>query len=240
MVAPLALLGRAVASSAVRNRLRQSRASAAQSLVQSVSVNVTSNISTVSKALDAFGKNQLPFATHRALNDTAFQVRNHIVKRTHPKSFDVKSRTFARAAYRVIRSPNKRKLEAAVVDRFEYDYLARQAEGGVKTKRGRYIAIPAQERPVVRSRASHAKNNPRTILANPKAFQQNVDGQDMILQRRTKKRYPLKRMYLLHEQDVRIPKRFPFYEEGTRIANRNFAVNFRKRFAEARSTAGRR
>ena len=73
-------------------------------------ISVKSNISAFAKAMDAFGKNQIPFATHRAINKTAFDVRDEIVKETFPRSFDVKAKQFARQAFRVDRSPNKRKL----------------------------------------------------------------------------------------------------------------------------------
>ena len=107
-------------------------------------INVSSNASTVAKAIDAFSKNQIPFATHRALNDTAFAVRKEIVERTYPQSFVVKNRSFARAMFRVQRSPNKRTLTAAVFDQLGREYMVDQAEGGFKTPRGLSIAIPAQ------------------------------------------------------------------------------------------------
>ena len=233
-------IGRAIGVSAMRSAIKRSATASAKDVVGSMNINVTSNISAVMKGLDAFGKNQMPFAMHRALNDTAFQVRHHIVKKTFPKSFDVKNRQFANNTFKVIRSPNKRKLIAIVHDKNEKDYLANQAEGGIKHKRGRYMAIPAQERPVIRGRAGYKRVHPETILNRPKSFVQTVNGQPMILERRTKKRYPLKRLYLLHDTDARIPKRFPFYEEGRRIANRNFPVNFRKQFKAALATAKRR
>lgn len=203
-------------------------------------INVSSNISTVAKAIDAFGKNEIPFATHRALNDTAFAVRNHIVKKTYPQSFNVKNKGFAGAMFRVERSPSKRKLVASVFDRLGREYMVDQAEGGVKTPRGRSIAIPGLDRPVARGRASYERNKPRTVLGRPRAFRQLVGGQEMILERRTKKRYPLKRLYLLEQQSVRIPKRFPFYEEARKRVQRDFDKFFANRFAQAKRSPRRR
>jgi len=203
-------------------------------------IKVTTNISTIAKAIDAFGKDQIPFATHRALNDTAFALRKHIVEKTYPKSFEVKNKSFARAMFRVERSPSKRKLSAAVYDRLGRNYMVDQAEGGIKTPRGKSIAIPGQDRPQVRGRASYNRHKPRTVLGRPRAFVQKVGNQEMILERRTQKRYPLKRLYLLEQQPVRIPKRFPFYEDGGRKARADFDKYFAKRFREARMTARRR
>ena len=47
-------------------------------------IKVTSNVGPLTKALDAFGKKQIPFATAMALNDAAFAVRKEIVERTYP------------------------------------------------------------------------------------------------------------------------------------------------------------
>jgi len=203
-------------------------------------ISVKSNISAFAKAMDAFGKNQIPFATHRAINKTAFDVRDEIVKETFPRSFDVKAKQFARQAFRVDRSPNKRKLVARVYDRFEKDYLVNQAEGGTKQKRGRYMSIPAQERPRVSGKATYNRVHPQTVLNRPKAFVQKVGDQWMILERRTKERYPLKRLYLLHETDARIPKRFPFYEDAKKKAGRVFDRHFATFFAAAKRTAKRK
>ena len=50
-------------------------------------MNMETNISTMAKALDAFGKDQIPFATANALTSTAFVIREHIVERTYPEAF---------------------------------------------------------------------------------------------------------------------------------------------------------
>jgi len=240
MVAPLiALGGRAVAASSVKGALSSALNKSVKGVVGSMSVNVTTNLPAVQKAIDGLGRNQLPFAMHRAINDAAFAVRKEIVERTYPQSFVVKNRSFAKAMFRVDKSPNKRKLVARVYDRFGKDYMVNQAEGGTKFVRGQYLAIPAQDRPVVKSKASYNRNAPRTLLQKPKVFAQDVNGQPMILERRTKKPYPLKRLYLLEEQNARIPKRFPFYERGQAVARKSFADNFTKRFQQAKRSARR-
>jgi len=204
-----------------------------------LNITVGSNIGQLARTIDAFGKQQLPFATHRAINQTAFDVRNEIVKQTFPRSFDMKAKQFARQAFRVERSPNKRKLVARVYDRFGKDYLVNQAEGGTKKKRGRYMSIPAQERPRVSGKATYNRVHPRTVLNRPKAFVQKVGDQHMILERRTKERYPLKRLYLLHQTDAQIPKRFPFYEDARKKVGRVFDKHFATYFAAAKRTAKR-
>jgi len=106
-----------------------------------LNINMTSNASKVQKAMQGFSK-QFPFAMSRALNATAFQIRKEIVEKTYPQSFDAKNRAFANAMMRVEKA-NKRKLSAAVFDRFKRNYMTNQAEGGIKQKSG--VTLPYQQ-----------------------------------------------------------------------------------------------
>jgi len=209
-------------------------------------INVSSNISTFTKAIDAFGRNQVPFATAMALNDAAFEVRKDTIERVWPKSVKVRNPAFMRAVMMPIRGNNratKRRLTATVQNHptgaRHKDYLQRLAVGGVKTPNGRSLAIPAQD---LRTRARGgvtAGNRPRPALDKPRTFRQTVDGHEMILRRRTKQRYPLQRLYLLEQSPVTIDNQFSFYEEGSRTARRSMARNFNKRFAQAKRSARR-
>jgi len=213
-------------------------ASNAKQAAGNLRLDVDSNASKVQRAIQGLSK-QMPFATAGALTTTAFDVRKAMVKTIYPSSFNVKNRGFANAMFRVDKA-NKKKLEARVYDRFGKDYMVNQAEGGTKQKRGRYVAVPSTDRPKVSGKATYNRVHPRTILTRPKAFVQQAKGSTMILERRTKKRYPLKKLYVLHSANPRIPKRFPFYERGHAIAKMKIEKNFAKSFAKAKATARRR
>ncbi len=123
LAAPLGFATRSIASSRVRSFRRSVASAKVSSAVSGLDIQVESNLSAFTKALDVFGKDQLPFATAGALTSTAFIVRNTIVEETFPRSFDVKNKRFAGAAFRVDKA-NKRKLEARVFDRLNKDFLA--------------------------------------------------------------------------------------------------------------------
>ena len=199
-------------------------------------INVESNVSTLMKAMDAFGKDQLPFATSKALNDAAFAVRNTIVEDTFPRSFNVKNKRFAGTTFRVD-TANKRKLEARVFDRLGKDFLAMQESGGTKTPRGNNIAIPTDQIRVTGRGVAKARR-PRQILQSGKrAFKtRSKTGQEIIAQRRGKKRYPLKVLYVLEPQ-AKINPRFPFYAVGLNLAQKTFDKRLPVRFKEARKDA---
>jgi hypothetical protein len=248
LAAPLSFVGRIAVGGAVRRAVGGgiNRGAVAQAAAGAMSINVTSNLPAFAKAVDAFGKNQMPFAMSQALNDAAFETRRNTIERVWPSDVDAKNRSFMKAAMMPIRGDNratKRKLRAIVQNHptgaMHKDYLQRLAVGGLKHANGRSIAIPAQDRPPVRGRAGYNRNSPRTVLDRPKAFRQTVGGQQMILERRIKKRYPLKRLYLLEQRSLNVPKQFGFYEDSQRLARKAFNRNFKKRFAAAKRSAKR-
>ena len=199
-------------------------------------INVESNVSTLMKAMDAFGKDQLPFATSKALNDAAFAVRNTIVEDTFPRSFNVRNKRFAGVAFKVD-TAKKRNLEARVFDRLGKDFLSMQESGGTKRPRGNNIAIPTDEIRVTGRGVAKARR-PRQILQSGKrAFKtRSKTGQEIIAQRRGKKRYPLKVLYVLEPQ-AKINPRFPFYAVGVNLAQKTFDKRLPIRFKEARKDA---
>ena len=199
-------------------------------------INVESNVSALTKAMDAFGKDQLPFATSRALNDAAFDVRNTIVEQTFTRSFNVKNKRFAGVAFKVDPA-KKRKLEARVFDRLKKDYLALQESGGTKRPRGNNIAIPTDEIRVTGRGVTKARRPRQLLQSGKRAFRtKSKTGQDIIAQRRGKKRYPIKVLYVLEPQ-ADIKPRFPFYEVGIKVAQDVFGKQLPIRFKEAKKDA---
>jgi len=199
-------------------------------------ISVKSNISAVTKALDAFGKRQIPFATSLALNDAAFAVRKEIVERTYPDSFTVRNKRFAGAMFRVGKA-SKRNLTATVSDVLGRDYMTMQAEGGIKRPRGRNIAIPSRQIKRTATGKVPMAKQPRNVLGG-KGYRTTLrSGQPVIAENVGRGAAKRQRVLYLLEPTARIPKRFPFYERGRKVAQTSFARAFNKRFAQARRTA---
>lgn len=196
-------------------------------------INLESNATQIQKAMQGLSK-QLPFALSQTLNGTAHAVRKQIVNRTYPQSFTVRNKRFASAMFRVERA-SKRKLSAAVFDRLDRDYMAMQAEGGIKLPRGRNIAIPGRANQRTSTGKIPRARQPRQIINSGKAFKTTLrGGQKAIVQPQGRGKIKrLKVMYVL-EQTARIPKRFNFYEDATATAQRNFNRRFAVEFKRAR------
>ena len=153
-----------------------------------MNINLKSNARTVSKALDAFGKNQMPFALANTLNDAAFQIRKNTVENVWAKDVKVKNPAFIKAVMMPIKGTNratKRKLVATVQNypsgNRHKDFLQRLAVGGIKTPRGRSIAIPAEDMPTRARGGVTARNRPRPLLDRPKVFRQSSSVVKIIL-----------------------------------------------------------
>ena len=243
---PARAIARGVVRGAIRGAIGGGARSSVTRAIGGAQINVKTNLKAVEKAIDAFGKNQIPFAMANTLNDAAFQIRKNTIENVWTKDVKVKNPAFMRAVMMPIKGDNratKRKLRAIVQNypsgNRHKDFLQRLAVGGIKSPRGRSIAIPASDMPLRTRGGVTARNRPRPLLDRPKVFRQRVGGQDMILQRATNKPYPLKRLYILEQGSVKIDNQFSFYEDADKLSQRVMRENFRKNFARAKASARR-
>lgn len=257
LAAPLLFAGR-IAVGAARAGLRAglrgglNRGAVANAVSGSMSLTVTSNLPAFAKAVDAFGKNQMPFAYQVAINDTAKDVRGQIIERSWPSDVNVRNKRFMQTALTPIskRNPDvfatKKNLRAIVGNtrpRMQRDYLQRLTQGGVKTPRGKHLAIPSNQNTLSRTAGGAVRkaDRPRQLLNRKGVFiQKLVKSGDMAIMRRVgKDRYPVQMLYLL-EPSGQIKKQFSFYEDANATARRAFRRNFERAFKRAKATAKRK
>lgn len=207
-----------------------------RSAVSGMTMNMESNLSAFTKAMDVFGKDQLPFATAGALTATAFIVRNTVVHDEYPRAFNVRNKGLAGRAFRVEKAKKKR-LRARVYDSLKKDFLSMQESGGTKRPSGNTIAVPTDNIRLT-GRGVNKGRRPRALLSGgKKAFRQKSrSGQDVIMERRTKKRYPLRVLYVM-EPDVKIQPRFAFYTVAKQSAQGAFNKKLPEFLAKARKSA---
>lgn len=164
----------------------------------------------------------MPLAIRNSLNDVAFDVRRTVVGPLWSKSFNVRNRQFPRAAFRVKKATRTR-LVSELFDRFDRDWLRRQASGGTRRARGgRYLAIPLS---YVRARRTRSGRVPKRLL--PRTIQQKgsfEEGKTVYVKVRKRDKAPTP-MYTLR-RSVFIPKRFPFFERVPRLGAASMRRNF--------------
>lgn len=215
-------------------------------------IRLLDNVSTLTKAIDAFGKNQIPFAAMRTLNEVAKQTRARVIDRTWPGDVTVRNTRFMRASMMTIsrKSNNmatKTNLSVTIGNhppgnKMHRDYLQRLAIGGTKRPRGRTLAIPGRDGHL-RTRTSGGvtkADRPRQILNRKNVFRIDTHkGRDLIVRRATKARYPLQILYLM-EPDATVRKQFDFYHDANSTARRAMKTEFEKQFKAAKRSSKRR
>lgn len=107
-----------------------------------LNIDVTSDIDRIFSEVGDFFRDQVPFVTMQALNDTAFDIRKRIVGSTWPKSVTMRNKVFPGRVFRVHQKATKGLLEAIVGEDGKYEFIERLAAGGTKRPRGNWLAVP--------------------------------------------------------------------------------------------------
>lgn len=192
----------------------------------SVKIDIRSNIKSFSKNLDTFARSQVPNATRSTLNNTAKELREHIVKRTFPKAFTVRNKRFPNLLFR-FRKATKDKLRSIVeqkdIDGRHFEVVAKSATGGIRKGKGRRIAVPTSNIRLT-SKGVRSNRRPRNIINSGKGF---VEGNKIFFQ---KNRRNLQLLYIL-KNFVKIKKTFPFERSSNEFVQRNLNRIFQKAIA---------
>lgn len=191
---------------------------------------VDSNIREFTRWLDNVQRDQVPFATSRAINDVAVDGQNSIVKHITGTFKNVKRWWLKQQPTGVkVKFSNKKNLHARI---FTDVYFGdRQQKGGVKTpKKAKNLAIPLPAVPKKYRTSSGAK---RMMQADKKVFSVR-DGH--IYKRKGKKRYPIQLLWIRAPQSKTLPAlKFDVIIE--KVVKRRFAQHFKKRLDAALASA---
>jgi hypothetical protein len=193
---------------------------------------VQDNIKEFTQQLNYIQRNQVPFATSRAINDTAVDAQESVVKNVQHNFKNLKRWWLRQQPTGIkVRFSNKRLLTARV---FTDVYFAeRQEKGGVKTPRtGKNLAIPMPAVPR-KYRTSHGAK--QMMQERKNVFK--VEGKG-IFQRRGKKRYPIQLLWAL-APSAQVKPRFHFEEIIGKVVKRRFNTHFQKRMQQALDSAKR-
>ena len=207
-----------------------------------LAVNVSSNYKQLSRSLDQLGKKQLPFAFAKTLNQTMKAVGKYTVARTYPQAFDVRNKSFFKAAMFTkdsVRWAKPTNLRASARDQFGRGNLQLHATGGTKRARSGRMAIPSRYTKARRGPKGVRKTlRPRAVVDTPKSYIDRDGPRDAIYQRFGRSGKQVRLLYVL-QPSAKIRKRFRFYEDAQRITRAVSPKLFRKNFSQAIKTARR-
>lgn len=181
----------------------------------------------MTKYLNRVERNQVPFATSRALNDTAKAAQGMIISRIGRVFANKKTWWKERqpTGVKIIRS-NKKNLSAYVYSKAYF--LELHEEGGIKTsKKGNNLAIPAKIAPKRFKKSGGAR---QLLNSNPRAFSTKTG----IYRRRGKKR--VEKLFT-YSRTANINPVLDFKKTTRRAVIKHFERNFKKRLSQALKTA---
>ena len=204
-------------------------------------VNVKADVKALTKELNRIQKKQIPFATSKALNEVAFDVRKTL-QTVLPDYIDAPTPYTIRGVQ--VEKSTKKKLVATVGFRGKgfgkgqgsvapSDYMHYQTKGGTRTPRGTAIGVPTKHLRVNKY-GNIARGKIKKFLANttkyfsgtPKGIGGGAAG---IWERMGRGGRGKIRMVVGWEPKADYRKRFPF----EKVVKQSVNVNFRKRFESA-------
>lgn len=192
-------------------------------------ISVRADVKKAVAQLNRIQRKQIPFATARALSQTAEFTAVNLNQATR-EYFD-KPTPFTQRAFTYTRA-TKTRLVAVVMARPRQDsYLQFQVYGGRRTPTGRALVLP------VTIPLDRYGNIPRRAVrkqaAKPNTFSANINGVVGLWQRT---RAGL-RLLVAYERSATYQKRFPLQALSDRFVRRGFPVFFERSLRNALATA---
>jgi hypothetical protein len=187
-----------------------------------IRINVKADIKAATAKLNSVQRRQVPFATSKALNDTAWEVVKE-EQRQMPAKLD-RPTLFSIRAFGVDRSTKSKLFATVFVKPIQAAYLIFQIFGGRQKPKKRALVLPVNQR---RNRYGNLpKGKIKALLADPRNFSGKVRGVGGIWRREKNGRVRL--LVAWRPEANYRPDRFPFHKIGIGKARAVFARNFRR------------
>lgn len=199
-------------------------------------ISVKADIDAAERLLSDLARQQLPFATAMALNDTAQDVKVR-EEQALDREIDRPTRFTRNAIF--IRRASKRRLVATVAAKdIQAQYLRYQVEGGIRPPKGRAIPVPSGIRlnvygNMARGAVARALGK-RNVFATSPGAARTRNLPPGVYERR---RGGALKLLVSFEPRARYSARWDFRGHAVRAARANFERNFIARLREAIATA---
>jgi hypothetical protein len=200
-----------------------------------IKISVKSDIDKALKRLAEIEKKQVPFATAKALTETAREIQREMPKQVE-KDLD-QPIGFTKRGFYVV-SAKKSDLKAIVgIKDIQAGYLGLQVSGGTARPRKRALLSPAGVN--LNKYGNMARNKVKQLLARPDVFSGTVRGIAGIWQYQGKAGKPGRKLKLLirYKDQQEYRPRFKFYDAAEAIARASFRRNFDTALSAALRTA---
>lgn len=196
-----------------------------------VDLDVRSDVKQVTRMLTNLQKKQVPFATSKALNDTANDVQRAETAQL-PKKLD-RPTPFTMRAFGVKRSTKRKLIATVFIKDIQAEYLKYQIEGGRRTTEGKGTGVPYKNKKL--NVYGNIPGRRKGLVKGKRQFIATIKGIPGVWEVRGKKRAP--RLMIAFEKTVRYKERFPFVKIAEGTARNRFPRRFSAALEHAMRTA---
>ena len=193
---------------------------------------IKTEIKEATRHLDLLQRKQIPYATSRALNDTAWDARA-AVQAQLPKKLDRPTPWTIRGV-RVDKSSKRRLLAGVYFSPDRAKYMRFQVFGGTRVSSRHPIVLPRAIR--INKYGNIPRGKIRRLLQKPNTFISTIHGVGGVWQRPKKTGAPLVLLARFGTAAAYQP-RFPFKKIVSGVARSKFPRHFHRRMAAAIRTA---
>lgn len=194
-----------------------------------VAISVRSNVRTWERKMTAIQRRQVPFATAKALTDTAGDVKKNF-PRTMARRLD-RPTPFTMRGMFVARATKARLIASVGFKPIQSGYLDKPERGGTRRPKGRAIVLPAAQK--VNRYGNLPKGAVRRLLARADTFSGEVRGVAGIWQRRKGGLTLL----VAYARQASYRPQLGFHASARKTILARFPINWRRAFALAVRTA---
>jgi len=193
-------------------------------------ISMKADIKQATRKLRGAQRKQIPFATAKALTDTAWDVAKE-EKRQLPMKLD-RPTPFTQKAFGVKRATKRSLVATVFIKPIQAAYLGLQIRGGVRKPKSRAFPVPVNQR--LNKYGNMTRGKIAKLLAKPDHFSGTINGVGGIYQRQKKGGVKL---IIAWEDQAHYRPRFPFYKIGKGKARAVIARNMKRALDKALRTA---
>lgn len=200
-----------------------------------IKISIKSDIKKAIKALDDLQRKQVPFATAKALTDTAKAVQKAVIAQAE-KDLD-NPMPFTKRGFYVQRATKANLIAVVGIKDIQDKYLRTQIFGGTSKPNKRALLKPKNV--ALNAYGNLPRNRVKRLLARADVFSGTVAGIDGIWQRLGKDGKAKRNVKLLirYKKEQRYKPQYKFYETAEKVARSSFRRNFDNALAEALRSA---
>jgi len=199
-----------------------------------MNINIKADIKPINRKLNSLQRTQIPFATSRAINTTAFQTRRQLQK-DMDTTFRKGATAFTKRGVLVNKSHKTNLVGNVYINKEQSKYIEKQVFGGIRSE-SYAIPIPFRDRVRLSKQGNLTKSKFKSLVNNKNNKILEINNVKGLYE--VKKNTKPKLLVALNKRSVSYSNpKFKFFALGSRSVNKFFRKNYEKELRKAIRTA---